>query len=172
MLSSFHAFLDSYFLLTQRGTTVATEVRAGTASFLTLSYLLLVNPQIMSQAGVSHDDAVLATALSAAISSIFLGLLGNLPFGCAPGLGLSAYLTFGLVQSGDCTLSQALTLCWWSGICVAIVTVTGLSGLLMKIVPEAIKLAIVVGMVRTSIKHNNIPVLAVLLTICFYIRDC
>jgi AGZA family xanthine/uracil permease-like MFS transporter len=139
------AFLDRYFLLTERQTTVATEFRAGTASFLTLSYLLLVNPQIMAQAGVSHDVAVFSTALSAAVSCFIVGFLGNLPFACAPGLGLSAYLTFGLVQAGLCTLSEALTACWWSGILVLLVTITGFSAFLMKVVPEAIKYAIVVG---------------------------
>lgn len=64
----------------------------------------------------------------------------------APGLGLSAYLTFGLIQANLCTLAEALTACWWSGIAVAVVTLTGLSAQLMKTVPEAIKLAIVVGM--------------------------
>ena len=90
--------LDRYFLLTQRGTSVGKEFRAGTASFLTLSYLLLVNPQIMEQAGVEHGDAVFATAVSAALSCLIMGVFANLPFACAPGLGLSTYLTFGLVQ--------------------------------------------------------------------------
>lgn len=138
--------LDAFFLLTERGTTVTAEVRSGTASFLTLSYLLLVNPHIMTQAGVNHDDAVFATALSAAVSSFTVGIFGNLPFGLAPGLGLSAYLTFGLVQAGLCTLQEALTACWWSGILVLVVSLTGLASLLMRTVPHAIKLAIVVGM--------------------------
>jgi adenine/guanine/hypoxanthine permease len=138
--------LDQYFQLSQRHTSIGTEIRAGTASFLTLSYLLLVNPHILSQAGISHDNAVFATSLSASISCFLIGMLGNLPFGCAPGLGLSAYLTFGLVQAELCTLSEALTACWWSGIFVFIVSITGLSSLLMRTVPQAIKLAIVVGM--------------------------
>ena len=103
--------LDRYFLLTDRGTTVAGEIRAGTASFLNLSYLLLVNPQLMVQAGVSYDDALVATALSAAVSCFMVGLLANLPFGCAPGIGLSAYLVYGLVKAELCTLKEALTIC-------------------------------------------------------------
>jgi AGZA family xanthine/uracil permease-like MFS transporter len=138
--------LDTYFHLSERGTNIATEVRAGTASFLTLSYLLLVNPQIMVQAGVPHDDAVFATATSAAISCFIVGMFGNLPFGCAPGLGLSAYLAFGLVQADLCSLSDALSICWWSGILVLIISLTGVAAMLMKVVPRAIKLAIVVGM--------------------------
>ena len=138
--------IDEYFKLSARQTSLAQEFRAGTATFLTLSYLLLVNPQIMVQAGVSHDDAVFSTALSAATACFIVGLFGNLPFGCAPGLGLSAYLTFGLVQANLCTLAEALTACWWSGVFVFLVAISGIARLLMKIVPEAIKLAIVVGM--------------------------
>ena len=138
--------LDRYFGLQERETSIASEVRAGTASFLTLSYLLLVNPQILAQAGVDHDDAVFATALSASISCFIVGLLGNLPFGCAPGLGLSAYLAFGLVGADLCTLDEALTICWWSGIFVLLICCSGLTVHLMQIVPQAIKYGIVVGM--------------------------
>ena len=146
MWSAIARSLDAYFLISDRQSTIGTEIRAGTASFLTLSYLLLVNPQIMAQAGVPHDAAVFATAVSAALSCFIIGFGGNLPFGCAPGLGLSAYLTFGLVQAGLCTLADALTACWWSGILVLVVSLSGLARLLMKTVPHAIKLAIVVGM--------------------------
>ena len=138
--------LDRFFCLTERGTTVAGEIRAGTASFLTLSYLLLVNPQIMAQAGVDHDDAVFATAVSASVACCIVGLMANLPFGCAPGIGLSAYLAFGLVQAELCTLNEALTLCWWSGIVVILICLSGLTVYLMQIVPQAIKYGIVVGM--------------------------
>ena len=100
----------------------------------------------MAQAGVPHDVAVFSTCVSAAISCFIVGLVGNLPFGCAPGIGLSAYLTFGLVQANLCSLSDALTACWWSGILVFMVTITGFSSFLMKVVPQSIKYAIVVGM--------------------------
>jgi adenine/guanine/hypoxanthine permease len=146
MTASFTEKMDRYFLLSERGTTISGEIRAGTTSFLTLSYLLLVNPQIMAQAGVHHDDAVFATAISAAISCFIVGFMGNLPFGCAPGIGLSAYLAFGLVQAELCSLEQALSVCWWSGIVVILICLSGLTIYLMQIVPQAIKYGIVVGM--------------------------
>jgi AGZA family xanthine/uracil permease-like MFS transporter len=141
-----YSFLDGYFQLTARGTDVATEFRAGTASFFTLSYLLLVNPQLLTDAGVSHDDAVVATALSAAVSCFIVGVFANLPFGCAPGLGLSSYLSYSLVQAGLTTLEEALTACWASGILLLIVALTGITHFLMKVVPECVKYGIVVGM--------------------------
>jgi AGZA family xanthine/uracil permease-like MFS transporter len=147
MSSSFlYNALDSYFCMTQRGTTLLTEFRAGSASFFTLSYLLLVNPQIMSQAGVSYDDAVVATALSAAISCFIVGIFGNLPFGTAPGIGLSAYLSYSLVQAKLATLSEALTACFTSGLVLVLVALTGFTAFLMKVVPECVKYGIVVGM--------------------------
>ena len=145
-MSKLYDMCDQYFQMTERNTSLMAEIRAGTVSFLTLSYLLLVNPHIMNQAGVDRNDAIFATAISAAVSCFIMGLFGNLPFGLAPGLGLSAYLTFGLVQTGLCTLPEALTACWWSGVLVFIISLTGLSALLMRTVPHAIKLAIVVGM--------------------------
>jgi AGZA family xanthine/uracil permease-like MFS transporter len=144
--SSLAAKVDGYFLITDRGSTFGTEFRAGTASFLTMAYLLLVNPQIMTQGGVSHENAVLATALSSAVASLIVGIGGNLPFGLAPGVGLSAYLVYGLVLAGGATLQEALGACFASGILLFIFSLSGISHLIMNLVPRGIKLAIVVGM--------------------------
>lgn len=138
--------LDRYFCITERGSTFGTEFRAGTASFLTMAYLLLVNPQIMLQGGVSHENAVLATALSSSVASLIVGIGGNLPFGLAPGVGLSAYLVYGLVLAGTATLPEALAACWASGVLLLIFSLTGVSHQIMNLVPKGIKLAIVVGM--------------------------
>ncbi|CAM9785710.1 unnamed protein product [Chrysoparadoxa australica] len=138
--------ISSYFKIEERGSTIGTEIRAGVAAFLTMSYNLLVNPQLMSQAGVPAQDVVVATAAASACASLAVGILGNLPFGMAPGMGLSAYLVFGLVLSGNITRVQALTSCLISGALLLLVTLTGVSKLLMSLTPHHIKLAIVVGM--------------------------
>ena len=139
-------FLDNFFKITERGSTISTEIRAGTASFFTLSYLLLVNPQIMATAGVAPSDAMIGTALSSAISCFMVGIFANLPFGTAPGIGLSAYLSFSLVQANLATLEDSLTAVFTSGILLFIVALTGFTVFLMKIVPECVKYGIVVGM--------------------------
>ncbi len=139
-------FVDNFFKISERGSTISTEIRAGTASFFTLSYLLLVNPQIMAKAGVSQEDALVGTALSSAISCLMVGLFANLPFGTAPGIGLSAYLSFSLVQANLATLEESLTAVFMSGILLFIVAVTGFTIFLMRIVPECVKYGIVVGM--------------------------
>ena len=139
-------FLDNYFKITERGSTISTEIRAGTVSFFTLSYLLLVNPKMLATAGVVESDAVVGTALSSAISCFMVGIFANLPFGMAPGLGLSAYLSFSLVQANLATLEESLTAVFSSGILLFLVALTGFTIFLMRIVPECVKYGIVVGM--------------------------
>eukprot|EP00751_Fragilariopsis_kerguelensis_P018101 CAMPEP_0170841394 /NCGR_PEP_ID=MMETSP0734-20130129/5151_1 /TAXON_ID=186038 /ORGANISM="Fragilariopsis kerguelensis, Strain L26-C5" /LENGTH=498 /DNA_ID=CAMNT_0011209393 /DNA_START=267 /DNA_END=1763 /DNA_ORIENTATION=- len=139
-------YVDNYFQISERGSSVTQEIRAGTASFFTLSYLLLVNPQVMAKAGVSQQDCVFATSLSSAISCFIVGIGGNLPFGTAPGIGLSAYLSYSLVQAQLCTVNEALTSVFTSGIVLLIVALTGMTAFLMKIVPDCVKYGIVVGM--------------------------
>ena len=79
------ASLRSYFRLDDRKTSILGEFRAGAATFLTMSYILLVNPQLLSKIGIPATDIVVSTAIASALGSIITGLLGNLPFGLGPG---------------------------------------------------------------------------------------
>ena len=90
--------LERYFGLEAAGTTVTTEVRAGLVTFLTISYILFVNPQILSEAGMPANDVAVATALASAAATLAMGLWANYPFALAPGMGLNAYFTYGIVQ--------------------------------------------------------------------------
>lgn len=103
------AYLNSHFKLDERETSISQEFAAGTATFLTMSYILLVNPQLLAKMGVPSTDIVVSTALSASIGTITVGLYGNLPFGLASGVGLSAYLTYGLVLGEGLSVSDAFT---------------------------------------------------------------
>eukprot|EP01031_Cornospumella_fuschlensis_P046861 gene46861-57376_t len=89
--------LETWFQLKERNSTVLTEARAASATFLTMCYILLVNPQLLSHLGIPPTCVVVSTALASAMGSIFAGIFANLPLGLAPGVGLSAYLTYGLV---------------------------------------------------------------------------
>lgn len=102
-------WIISYFKLDERKTSISQEIRAGTATFLTMSYILLVNPQLLAKIGVSPTDIVVSTALSACIGSLIAGIYGNFPFGLASGVGLSAYLTYGLVLDEGLTVPEAFT---------------------------------------------------------------
>ncbi|GMH47571.1 hypothetical protein TrRE_jg12044 [Triparma retinervis] len=139
-------FLDNYFEITARGSSIGTEVRAGIASFLTVSYVILVNPQILSLTSVPSTDSVFATCLSSAVGSILCGVVGNLPFALAPGMGLSAYLVYGLVLGDVLTLPEALTSVLISGVLQIVFAITGVSKVVMGVVPRGVKMAIVVGM--------------------------
>ncbi|GMI43016.1 hypothetical protein TrCOL_g3865 [Triparma columacea] len=138
--------LDKFFCITARGSTIGTEIRAGVASFLTVSYVILVNPQILSLTSIPSSDSVFATCLSSAVGSILCGLIGNLPFALAPGMGLSAYLVYGLVLGDVLTLREALTSVLVSGFLQIAFAVTGVSKVIMGVVPRGVKMAIVVGM--------------------------
>jgi len=121
------SFLDRYFCISARGSTISTEIRAGVASFLTLSYVILVNPQMMSQCGIPATDVVIGTCLASAIGTLMCGIIGNLPFGLAPGMGLSAYVTYGLVLGDVMSVQYALTACLIAGVLQGVFAVTGVS---------------------------------------------
>ena len=94
--------LDKQFGITDAGSTVETEIRAGITTFLTMAYILLVNPAMLSNAGIGFEEALFATAIAAFVGCTVMGLWANLPFALAPGMGLNAYFTFAVV--GACLL--------------------------------------------------------------------
>src|SRR6185436_16509984 len=89
--------LDRFFQLRERSTTVATELRAGLVTFLTMAYILLVNPQILAAAGMPPSDVVFATAVGSAVGTLAMALLTNYPFALAPGMGINAYFAYSVV---------------------------------------------------------------------------
>lgn len=138
--------IEKYFKFSERGTNFSQEMRGGVACFLTMSYILLVNPQVISDVGISPMDIVLSTALSSGIACIVTGLFGNLPFGLAPGIGLSTYLTYGLILGEHLTLTQAYTSCFISGLLLCLFAVTGWTATVMRFIPHSVKVATVIGM--------------------------
>ncbi len=89
--------LDDYFGYTEKGSSLEGEIRAGVTTFLTMAYILLVNPAMLSVAGLPFSDVLFATALAAFVGCVVMGLWANLPFALAPGMGLNAYFVFGVV---------------------------------------------------------------------------
>ena len=92
--------LDEYFGISKQGSTVEGEIRAGVTTFLTMAYILFVNPSMLSLTGIPFDDALFATAVAAFIGCVVMGRWANLPFARAPGMGLNAYFTFTVVLYG------------------------------------------------------------------------
>ena len=91
------ALFDTMFKLAEHGTTVRREIRAGLTTFLTMAYIIAVNPLILSQAGMPADGVMAATCLAAALGSLLMGLLTNYPFALAPGMGLNAFFVYTVV---------------------------------------------------------------------------
>ncbi len=134
-----------FFRLDALGTTVATELRAGLVTFLSLSYILVVNPQILSEAGMPATDVAVATAVASAIACLVMGLYANYPFALAPGMGMNAYFTYGVVIGLDIHWTVALGAVFVEGLLFLLLTVTGIRGALTRAIPLSIKTAAMSG---------------------------
>ena len=101
--------MENFFKLKERGTTVSREIIAGLTTFLAMAYILAVNPGMLSAAGMSARAVFTATAVSAAIATLVMAFVANLPVALAPGMGLNAFFTFTVVIGMGCTWQLALT---------------------------------------------------------------
>ena len=91
--------LERYFQLAAHGTSVRTEIMAGVTTFLTMAYIIFVNPDILSSTGMDRDAVFVATCLAAALGSLVMALVANWPIGMAPGMGLNAFFAFTVVAA-------------------------------------------------------------------------
>ena len=137
--------LDKYFQLEAHGTTVKREVLAGITTFLTMAYIIFVNPSILQIAGMDFGAVFMATCLAAAFGSAFMGLYANYPIALAPGMGLNAYFTFGVVKGMGYTWEVALGAVFISGLLFLLISVVKLRELLVNAIPMSMKLGIAAG---------------------------
>jgi AGZA family xanthine/uracil permease-like MFS transporter len=137
--------LERYFSIRERGSTVRTEVLGGVVTFLTMSYIVFVNPAILSAAGLPFNAVAVATALAAAIFTLLMGLLTNLPFALASGLGLNAVVAFDLILGRQLPWQVAMACVVIEGLIAVVLVVAGLREAIMRAVPHEIKLSIGVG---------------------------
>ncbi|GLI09858.1 permease [Paenibacillus tyrfis] len=143
--------MDRFFKLKENGTTVRTEIMAGLTTFMTMAYILAVNPNILSAfgsgaTGMDWTAVFLATAIAAGVMTIAMGLFVNFPVALAPGMGLNAYFaTVILASQGQFTYQMGLTAVFISGLIFIVLTVTKVRQLLLVAVPDSLKHAITVG---------------------------
>jgi AGZA family xanthine/uracil permease-like MFS transporter len=137
--------MEKFFKLKENGTTVKTEVFAGLTTFLTMAYILFVNPIILSQAGMDKGAVFIATILAAAIGTFIMGFVANVPFAQAPGMGLNAFFTFTVVFGLGFTWNQALAMVFICGIINILITVTKIRQMIIKAIPESLQYAISAG---------------------------
>ncbi len=117
-------FLNNFFKLKENNTNVKTEFIAGITTFMTMAYILIVNPSILSAAGMDSGAVFTATALSAIIATLVMGLYAKLPFAQAPGMGLNAFFAYTVVLSMGYSYQFALTAVLLEGIIFIILTIT------------------------------------------------
>jgi adenine/guanine/hypoxanthine permease len=143
--ASERTFLDRTFGLTEAGTDVRTELVAGLTTFLTMVYIVVVNPQILGNAGMDKGAVFVATCLAAAISTLIMALYANYPIALAPGMGLNAFFAFTLVLGYKYTWQQALGFVCVSGLLALLITVTKLREYVINAIPQSLKLAVSAG---------------------------
>lgn len=138
-------FLESFFKLKGNGTNLKTEFIAGLTTFVTMAYILFVNPDILAKAKMDQGAVFMATALASAAATLFMGLYANYPFALAPGMGLNAFFAFVMVGKMGLSWQTALGAVLISGLVAVVVTLTGLRELLIKAIPISLKHAVSAG---------------------------
>lgn len=144
-MTTSNAILERIFKLSANGTTIRTEVAAGATTFLTMAYIIFVNPTILSEAGVPFSGALFATCIASAIGSILMGLLANYPFALAPGMGLNAYFTYSVVKGLGYDWRVAMGAVFISGIAFLILTLVRIRAMIVDAIPMTMKTAVAAG---------------------------
>lgn len=137
--------LEKLFHLNEKKTNVKTEVIAGITTFLAMAYILAVNPIILGDAGMDVHSVFMATAISAGIASIVMGIVANYPVSLAPGMGVNALFTYTVVLTMGHTWEAALAAVFVSGIIFLLISVTGVRKMIINAIPQQLKLAIGAG---------------------------
>jgi AGZA family xanthine/uracil permease-like MFS transporter len=137
--------LDRRFRLTERGTTVRTEALGGATTFLTMSYIVFVNPAILSAAGLPFEAVAVATALAAAAFTAVMGLVANLPLALASGLGINAFVAFEVILGRELPWPVGMACVVLEGALAVVLVLAGLREAIVRAVPLDLKLAIGVG---------------------------
>src|SRR5437660_4544242 len=139
------AFLDRYFGLSQNGPDPRTEVIAGLTTFLTMAYIVFVNPQILGTTGMDKGAVFVATCIAAAASTLVMGLYAIYPIALAPGMGLNAFFAFTVVLAYKYTWQQALAGVFCSGVIFFLISVFRIREYIINSIPKNLKLAIAAG---------------------------
>lgn len=134
--------MEKFFKLKENKTTVSTEVMAGVTTFFAMSYILFVNPTILSAAGMPFQAVFLATIIASVIGTLIMGLFANVPYAQAPGMGLNAFFTFTVVFGLGYTWQQALAMVFICGLINIFITVTRIRKMIIHAIPESMQHAI------------------------------
>jgi len=134
--------MDSYFKISERGSTLGREIRAGIVTFITMAYILPVNAGILSACGMDYNAVFAATAIASALGTLLMGLYANLPLAQAPGMGLNAYFAYSVVIGMGVDPGYALAAVFVEGVIFIVLSLTNVRTKLLQAIPEQLRLAI------------------------------
>ena len=139
------ALLERYFRLTENNTTVRREILGGLTTFMTMAYIIVVNPQILAQSGMPAEGVLFATCISSAIATLVMGLWANYPLALAPGMSLNAYFTYSVCLGMHVPWQTALGAVFISGALFLVLTVSRIREQIVNGIPNSLKHSTVVG---------------------------
>ncbi len=139
------AFLDNFFKTKVHNTDIQTEIVAGITTFITMAYIIFVNPQMMAQTGMDHGAIFVGTCLAAAVACLFMGLFANWPVGLAPGMGLNAFFTYTVVGEMGYAWETALGAVFIAGVLFFIMSITPLRRWMLDSIPLNLRVAMGAG---------------------------
>lgn len=134
--------MEKFFHLKENGTTVSTEVMAGLTTFFAMSYIIIVNPQILTQTGMPWGGVFLATIIASIIGTLIMGLFANVPYALAPGMGLNAFFTYTVCFGLGFTWQEALAMVFICGLINILITVTKIRKMILRAIPVPLQHAI------------------------------
>ena len=137
--------LEKFFKLKENGTDAKTEILAGITTFMTMAYILAVNPSILAAAGMDQGAVFTATALAALIGTLLMAVCANYPFALAPGMGLNAYFAYTVVLGMGYDWQVALTAVFVEGIVFIVLSLTNVREAIFNAIPKNLKAAVSVG---------------------------
>jgi AGZA family xanthine/uracil permease-like MFS transporter len=140
-----YSYIDTFFRISESRSSIRTEVIAGATTFLAMSYIVVVNPAILSEAGMDFGAVFVATCLAAAFGSLLMGVLANYPIGLAPGMGQNAFFTYGIVLGSGHTWQAALGAVFVSGLLFCLISVLPVRAWIINAIPKNLKLGISAG---------------------------
>lgn len=144
-MSDFSSKLDSFFRISERGSTIRTEIVAGFTTFMTMAYIIFVNPAILSQTGMPFAPLVTTTVIATAFATIIMGLYANKPYALAPGMGLNAYFTYSVVLTMGYSWEIALAAVFIEGLIFIALSITNVRTLVANAFPKNLKYSIGAG---------------------------
>ena len=152
-------FLDRHFHITERGSTLRTELIAGLTTMFTMSYILIVQARMMADAGMNAAGIMLMTAFISGLSTFIMGLYTNMPFALAPGMGTNAVIAYTLVAQGICTWQQAIGIVFISGCFFVLLSIFKIREKVVQVIPKVLKIGVgaSVGafLIRLSLANAN-----------------